>query len=79
MCFQILGFDILLDHRLTPYLLEINQTPSFATDSTLDWTLKLGLIANTLQLLCINAKRRKEYDAERIKKINDRLQGQSKQ
>ena len=79
MCFQILGFDILIDHKLTPYLLEINQTPSFATDSTLDWTLKLGLIANTLQLLCINSKRRKEYEKDRARKITERLQMPTKQ
>lgn len=36
MCFQLLGFDIIIDQDLRPYLLEVNQMPSFATDSPLD-------------------------------------------
>lgn len=36
MCFQILGFDILLDSKAQPYLLEVNHTPSFMTDTPLD-------------------------------------------
>lgn len=31
MCFHILGFDIMLDEKMNPLLLEINEMPSFAT------------------------------------------------
>lgn len=29
MCFEILGFDILIDHKLKPWVIEINISPSF--------------------------------------------------
>jgi len=50
-CFQILGFDILLDHSLKPWLLEVNQTPSFSTESPLDYKIKYELIRDTLALV----------------------------
>jgi tubulin polyglutamylase TTLL6/13 len=36
MCFEILGFDIMLDSDLNPYLIEVNHTPSFTADTPLD-------------------------------------------
>ena len=54
MCFHILGFDILLDNSLNPILLEVNHTPSFATDTPLDKKIKSSLIKDTLVLMNIN-------------------------
>ena len=28
--------DVILDHKLKPYLLEVNHSPSFTTDTPLD-------------------------------------------
>jgi len=28
MCFQLLGFDIMIDSKLEPFLLEVNHSPS---------------------------------------------------
>ena len=58
MCFEILGFDVMLDHKAKPWLIEINQQPSFATDSPLDFKIKKGVIADALILLNLNWKRR---------------------
>lgn len=32
-CFQILGFDIMLDEDLDPWVIEVNRSPSLATDT----------------------------------------------
>ena len=32
-CFQVLGFDVILDENLDPHLLEVNAGPSFAIDN----------------------------------------------
>ena len=58
MCFELLGFDILLDHKLKPYLLEVNSSPSFSTDSPLDTKIKRGLIKDTVQLLNLSGARK---------------------
>eukprot|EP00731_Ephydatia_muelleri_P018086 Em0011g126a len=52
-CFEILGFDILLDRTLKPWLLEVNRSPSFSTDTKLDWDIKFAVIKDALQLLNI--------------------------
>jgi len=54
MCFEILGYDIMLDSNFVPYLLEINHTPSFSTDSPLDLKIKSSLIRDTLILMNIS-------------------------
>ena len=58
MCFEVLGFDIMLDEDLKPWLIEINFTPSFWTDSPLDKKVKYSLIKDTLLLLNVRPKAR---------------------
>jgi len=48
--------DILLDANLKPYLLEVNHTPSFTTDTPLDKVIKKNLIRDALLLLDISGK-----------------------
>lgn len=50
-CFEILGFDILLDKNAHPWLLEVNCMPSLASYSEFDSHLKSRVISGTLKIL----------------------------
>ena len=60
-CFEILGFDILIDEKLKPWLIEINHAPSFATDSALDFKIKKDLIADSFEKLQVTFARKREF------------------
>ena len=64
-CFEILGFDILLDHKLKPWLLEVNHTPSFSTDTPFDKKVKSELLKDTIILLNMNPMKRVKYYQKR--------------
>lgn len=49
-CFELLGFDILIDSNLNPWLLEVNLSPSLSCDSLLDQQIKASLIADLFNL-----------------------------
>lgn len=51
--FEILGFDVLLDADLKPWLLEVNRSPSFGVDQNLDLRVKSGLLKDALALVNI--------------------------
>lgn len=51
LCFQILGFDVMIDANMKPWLLEVNHAPSLATESPFDLKIKLKLVEDTLRLL----------------------------
>ncbi len=73
MCFEILGFDIILDKNLKPWLLEINHTPSFTTDTPLDYKIKYGVIKESLEIMNISVKNRKEWRAQQKAKFEQRM------
>ena len=72
-CFEILGFDVLLDHKLKPWVLEVNHSPSFTTNSKLDREIKDSLIYHTLVLVNFSLYDKKKYIEEERKRVRDRL------
>ena len=60
MCFELLGFDIMLDSECQPSLLEVNLSPSFMTDSPLDDEIKSKLMRDLFKLLGMSVQNKKE-------------------
>ncbi|XP_072294551.1 tubulin polyglutamylase TTLL7 isoform X2 [Eucyclogobius newberryi] len=75
VCFEVLGFDIILDRKLKPWLLEINRAPSFGTDQRIDYDVKRGVLLNALQLLNIRASDKKRNLAQQKAEAQRRLYG----
>ncbi|RVE70405.1 hypothetical protein OJAV_G00064080 [Oryzias javanicus] len=50
-CFELYGYDILLDHDLKPWLIEVNASPSHTPSSQEDYEMKYGLLEDTLNVV----------------------------
>lgn len=57
-CFELYGFDVLVDSDLKPWLLEVNLSPSMQAESPLDWQIKSSLLADTFNLVGIHSNER---------------------
>jgi len=66
-CFELLGFDILVDNDLKPWLMEVNLSPSLATDSPLDLKIKSSLFIDTLNLVGIKKHDRRRDNLTKMK------------
>lgn len=49
-CFQIFGFDILLDEKLNPYLLEVNYRPSLDYYTGFEKRMKVEMIRDAIRI-----------------------------
>ena len=58
-CFELLGFDVIIDHKLKPFLLEVNHSPSFTCDSALDETVKTNVLKATMELVSFSKEEHK--------------------
>jgi len=68
----MLGFDILIDSDLKPWLLEVNISSSLATDSPLDMSIKSNLGIDIFNIIGVKRFDRKK---ESINKIKHRMKG----
>eukprot|EP00438_Fugacium_kawagutii_P015713 Skav235336 [mRNA] locus=scaffold520:761145:775610:- [translate_table: standard] len=76
---QILGFDVMLDQKLQPWLLEVNHAPSFATESELDHQVKHEVLQDTFNLLDLNPDVRRQKKREARERMEQRSMGMGKQ
>lgn len=49
--FEIYGFDVIMDQKLRPWLLEVNVAPSLSSSSPYDKQVKTKLLCDTLHLV----------------------------
>eukprot|EP00730_Choanoeca_flexa_P002813 TRINITY_DN11186_c0_g1_i4.p1 TRINITY_DN11186_c0_g1~~TRINITY_DN11186_c0_g1_i4.p1 ORF type:complete len:829 (+),score=182.05 TRINITY_DN11186_c0_g1_i4:65-2488(+) len=47
-CFQVLGFDLMLDAKSKPWIIEVNTNPSLLCGTAVDWVIKEPLVHATL-------------------------------
>ncbi|XP_056588553.1 probable tubulin polyglutamylase TTLL9 isoform X3 [Triplophysa dalaica] len=50
-CFELYGYDILLDQDLKPWLIEVNASPSLTASSQEDFDMKYRLLEDTLHVV----------------------------
>ncbi|CAH8606157.1 unnamed protein product [Heterobilharzia americana] len=77
--FEILGFDILLDKNLNPWLIEVNRSPSFNSDQELDKRVKHGLLTDAFRLLNIRPSDKSRTEKQQKLNTIKRLCSQSVQ
>jgi tubulin polyglutamylase TTLL1 len=50
-CFEVYGFDILIDDNLKPWLIEVNASPSLTTTTEMDRSLKMQVIEDAFKIV----------------------------
>ena len=50
-CYEVYGFDVLIDEALKPWLIEVNASPSLTASTEIDRTLKMGVIHDTFAVV----------------------------
>jgi hypothetical protein len=59
----------MLDSDLNPWILEVNLSPSFATDSPLDFEIKANLITDTFNLVGVRKNQPKSQKKLKMQRI----------
>uniref|UniRef100_A0A7S4KSZ3 Tubulin--tyrosine ligase-like protein 5 n=1 Tax=Guillardia theta TaxID=55529 RepID=A0A7S4KSZ3_GUITH len=66
-CYELFGFDVMLDASLHPWLIEVNTSPSLAADSQLDKRIKNGMVVDMFNMLGICT-----YSRRKLKELRER-------
>eukprot|EP00929_Paragymnodinium_shiwhaense_P033191 TRINITY_DN18271_c0_g1_i4.p1 TRINITY_DN18271_c0_g1~~TRINITY_DN18271_c0_g1_i4.p1 ORF type:complete len:553 (+),score=74.25 TRINITY_DN18271_c0_g1_i4:177-1835(+) len=74
VCFDLLGFDFLLDESRKLHLLEVNASPSMATSSPLDCRIKSQVLKETFEILALDPQSKHADWRRRASKMQERQQ-----
>ncbi|EGR30069.1 tubulin-tyrosine ligase family protein, putative [Ichthyophthirius multifiliis] len=74
-CFELYGFDVLVDKNLKVWLLEVNVCPSLSSTSPLDKIIKTSLICDILHIVGFQGYYKKQYkkQQQQYSKINQNI------
>lgn len=50
-CFEMYGYDILIEDNLKPWLIEVNASPSVSTTTESDRVLKMNLMRDVFNIV----------------------------
>lgn len=74
-CFEVYGFDVIIDANFKPWLLEVNVSPSLSSSSPMDKYIKTLLISDSLYLTGMNLFDRKMLEKKKALQDKQRLLG----
>lgn len=77
-CFEIFGFDVLLDESLKAWLIEVNVSPSLSSSSPLDKRIKSMLMTDAFHLSGFTPYNPKKLDADVERERQERLLGKAR-
>ncbi len=50
-CFELYGFDVLVDENMKPWLMEVNLSPSLACDAPIDLKIKANMVSDLFSIV----------------------------
>ncbi|XP_063428995.1 tubulin polyglutamylase TTLL5-like isoform X7 [Mytilus trossulus] len=80
-CFELYGFDLLIDDNMKPWVLEVNLSPSLACDSPLDSKIKTNMISDLLSMsgiVCHDPMMRTLQQSRRNQDVSSKMGARAK-
>lgn len=63
-CFEVFGYDVLLDDTLKPWLMEVNSCPALACDAPIDKKIKHAMLTDLFNLCGFQQYDRDQYEVD---------------